>query len=110
MLRRASRSHGAAVARSMCPQPRHRPSSAMPSAGGLKAGERNVSMQCAIAPIPVAAVSSAGNDAANEDDIVVPLLHRDGEIAQTQEVFFQLGELLIMRGEERARAAGFVAV
>ena len=48
------------VARSMCAQPRARPSSAMPSAGGLKAGAMKVSMQCAIASMPVAAVSSGG--------------------------------------------------
>ena len=60
MFSRASRSWPLAVARSMCAQPRCRPSSAMPSAGGLKAGAMKVSMQCAIASMPVAAVSSGG--------------------------------------------------
>src|SRR6185369_10126188 len=50
----------ARVARSMCDQARSRPSSAMPSAGGLTAGAMNVSMQCATASIPVAAVSRGG--------------------------------------------------
>ena len=60
MFRRASRSPGVAVARSMWRQARRRPSSAMPSAGGLKAGAMKVSMQCAIASMPVAAVSIGG--------------------------------------------------
>ncbi len=60
MLSRASRSAPSRVARSMWAQARSRPSSAMPSAGGLKAGARKVSMQCAMASIPVAAVSRGG--------------------------------------------------
>ena len=61
MSSRASRSSGCVVARSIWRQPRRRPSSAMPSAGGLKAADMKVSMQCAIASMPVAAVSAAGS-------------------------------------------------
>ena len=57
MFRRASRSLPLRVAFSMAAQPRSRPSSAMPSAGGLKAANMKVSMQCAMASMPVAAVS-----------------------------------------------------
>ena len=60
MFRRASRSLPSCVARSMWAQPRRRPSSAMPSAGGLKAGAMNTSMQWAMASMPVAAVSLGG--------------------------------------------------
>ena len=49
-----------AVARSMCAQARSRPSRAMPSAGGLTAGAMKVSMQWAIASMPVAAVRNGG--------------------------------------------------
>ena len=58
--RRASASWPLRVARSMWAQPRVRPSSAMPSAGGLKAAAMKVSMQWAMASMPVAAVSMAG--------------------------------------------------
>ena len=61
MFQRASMSLPSRVARSMCAQPRARPSSAMPSAGGLTAGAMKVSMQCAIASMPVAAVSAGGS-------------------------------------------------
>src|SRR5450830_1493060 len=60
MFRRASRSCGSLVARSICAQARHKPSSAIPSAGGLKDGAMKVSRQCAIASMPVAAVIIAG--------------------------------------------------
>ena len=60
MLRRASRSWPSRVARSMWDQPRSSPSSAMPSAGGLKAAAMKVSMQWAIASMPVAAVKPGG--------------------------------------------------
>src|SRR3712207_6324748 len=45
MLSLASRSPGSCVARSIWAQPRANPSSAIPSAGGLNAGARKVSMQ-----------------------------------------------------------------
>ena len=60
MWKRASRSLPSRVARSMWAQARSRPSRAMPSAGGLTAGAMNVSMQCAIASMPVAAVRNGG--------------------------------------------------
>ena len=60
MFSRAVRSPGSRVARSIWRQARHRPSSAMPSAGGLNAGAMNVSMQCAMASMPVAAVRPGG--------------------------------------------------
>ncbi len=60
IISRASRSWPSRVARSMCAQPRASPSSAMPSAGGLKGGAMKVSMQCASASMPVAAVSRGG--------------------------------------------------
>ena len=60
MFQRASRSAPLAVARAICAQPRARPSRPMPSAGGLMAGAIKVSMQCAIASMPVAAVNWAG--------------------------------------------------
>ena len=59
-LNRASRSLPLRVARSMLAQPRSSPSSAMPSAGGLIAADMKVSMQCAMASMPVAAVSLGG--------------------------------------------------
>jgi len=65
MFRRASRSLPSRVARSMCAQARSRPSSAMPSAGGLKAGAMKVSMQWAIASMPVAAVRAGGRPSVN---------------------------------------------
>ncbi len=60
MFRRASRSEPSFVARSMWAQARSRPSSAMPSAGGLKAADMKVSMQWAMASMPVAAVRMGG--------------------------------------------------
>jgi hypothetical protein len=60
MFSRASRSLPSRVARSMKFQARSRPSSAMPSAGGLKAGAMKVSMQWATASMPVAAVRWGG--------------------------------------------------
>ena len=47
------------VACSICAQPRVRPSSAMPSAG-VERADMKVSMQCAMASMPVAAVSRGG--------------------------------------------------
>ena len=43
-----------------------------------------------------ATVRSAGDDPADEHDLVVPLLHRDGEIAQARQRLFQLGEFLVV--------------
>ncbi|MNX36296.1 hypothetical protein D3C86_665780 [compost metagenome] len=60
MLARAWMLPGSLTATSMWRHARHRPSSAMPSAGGLKAGARKVSMQWAMASMPVAAVRPAG--------------------------------------------------
>ncbi|MNG02806.1 hypothetical protein D3C84_858500 [compost metagenome] len=48
------------VARSILAMPRRKPSRAMASAGGLTAGARKVSMQWAIASMPVAAVNIGG--------------------------------------------------
>lgn len=59
-FRRASRSLPSLVARSMWAQARSRPSRPMPSAGGLNAADMKVSMQCAMASMPVAAVSLGG--------------------------------------------------
>lgn len=58
----------------------------------------------------VAAVGGAGDHSADEDDFVVPLFYRHREIAEAGEVFFELGQLLVMRREERAGAAFGVAV
>ena len=60
MFRRASRSLPFWVARAMLAQPRSSPSRAMPSAGGLKAGAMKVSIQWAMASMPVVAVSAGG--------------------------------------------------
>ena len=73
MLKRASRSLPSRVARSMLDQARSRPSRAMPSAGGLTAGAMNVSMQWAIASIPVAAVSSGGRPSVSSGSHSAPL-------------------------------------
>ena len=56
------------------------------------------------------ALGWAGDDAAEEDDIVVPLLHRHGVVAQARQVFFQLGQLLVVGGEEGARPVFGVGV
>ena len=58
----------------------------------------------------VAAVGGAGDHSANEDDFVVPLFYRHGKIAEAGEVFFELGQLLVVCREERAGAAFGVAV
>lgn len=47
----------------------------------------------------VAAVGGAGDDLADEDDFVVPLLDRYGEIAETREGVRELGQFVIMRRE-----------
>ena len=60
MFQRASRSLPSCVARSMFAADFARPSSAIASAGGFTSGDRKVSMQWAIASIPVAAVSIGG--------------------------------------------------
>ena len=64
---------GVEVARSIWPQPRRRPSSAMPSAGGLKAGAMKVSMQCAMASMPVAAVIIAGRPSVSSGSQIATL-------------------------------------
>ena len=61
MFQRAAGSRGSWVAFSMCLSPRASPSNAIASAGGFTAFDRNVSMQCAIASMPVAAVSLVGS-------------------------------------------------
>ena len=76
MLQRASRSLPSRVARSMCAQARSRPSSAMPSAGGLTAGAMKVSMQCAIASMPVAAVSAGGRPSVSSGSQIAVLRHQ----------------------------------
>ena len=58
---RASLSWPFRVARSMWAQARCKPSKPMPSAGGLKGAAMKVSMQWAMASMPVAAVSMGGN-------------------------------------------------
>ena len=68
-----SRLLGTLTAVRMWAHARSRPSSAMPSAGGLKAGARNVSMQCATASIPVAAVMSLGNVKVNSGSQIASL-------------------------------------
>ena len=64
----------------MCVQPRASPSSAMPSAGGLNAGAMKVSMQCAIASMPVAAVRSGGRPSVSSGSQIASFGTRCGEI------------------------------
>ena len=73
MCLRASRWVPSRVAASMWAQPRVRPSSAMPSAGGLKGGAMKVSMQCAIASMPVAAVRPAGRPSVSSGSQIAAL-------------------------------------
>ena len=52
---------------------------------------------------PVALVRAARNDLAQENDLLVPFAHRDVEIAHAARVPRQLGQLVIMGREKRAR-------
>ena len=47
----------------------------MPSAGGLNAGDMKVSMQCAIASMPVAAVSAGGRPSVSSGSQIATLGH-----------------------------------
>ena len=53
----------------------------------------------------VAAVRSAGDDAADENDFIVPLLHGDREVTESRQVLLELSKLLVVGGKQRARAA-----
>jgi hypothetical protein len=74
ICQRASRLAPSRVARSMWAQPRCKPSRAMPSAGGLTAGAMKVSMQCAIASMPVAAVKPGGRPTVSSGSSLRPYL------------------------------------
>lgn len=47
----------------------------------------------------VTAVGGAGDDTADKHDLVVPFLHRDGEVAETRQVLLELRELLVVGRE-----------
>jgi hypothetical protein len=53
----------------------------------------------------VALVGGAGNDFAQKDDLVVPLFHRDVEVRDARLRLRQIGDLMVVRGEERDSAA-----
>ena len=58
------------------PRRARRPSRAMPSAGGFTAGAMKVSMQCAIASMPVAAVRSGGRPSVSSGSQIGGLGHQ----------------------------------
>ena len=59
----------------------------------------------------VAAIGSAGENLVQEDDVVFPLARRDVEVDDAAEGVGEVGELVIVRGEERLRPrAGLVAM
>lgn len=58
----------------------------------------------------VATIGGARNDAADEDDLVVPLLYRDGEIPHARQVFLDLREFQVVRRKQGARSAFAVQV
>jgi len=80
MCRRAPRSWPSRVARSMCTQPRARPSSAMPSAGGLNGAAMKVSMQCARVSGQRAGMGGRDRHALGEVDAGAAA-HRDQPVA-----------------------------
>ena len=53
----------------------------------------------------VAAVGASGHDAVEEHDLVVPFAHRDMQVGHRRQRVGELGELVVVRREQRARAA-----
>ena len=51
----------------------------------------------------VALVGAAGDDLAQEDDLLVPFAHGDVVVAHAGAGQLELGQLVVVRGEERAR-------
>ena len=51
----------------------------------------------------VAAIGSPGHDLAQEDDVVLPLARRDVEVDDARRRVGQIGQLVVVRGEERLR-------
>ena len=51
------------------------------------------------------ATCSAGNYAPDENDFVVPFLDRDGDVAESRQMFFELRQFLVVRREKGARAS-----
>ena len=58
----------------------------------------------------VGAIGAALDDLVQEDDLVAPLAHGDGQVEHAGQAFTQLGELVVVGGEQRARAGLTVEV
>ena len=58
----------------------------------------------------VALVGRAGDDLVQEHDLVLPLLHGDVEVPHAGELLGQVGQLVVVRGEQRAAADRVVQV
>ena len=56
----------------------------------------------------VGPVRPAGPHLVEEDDLVVPFLDRDVEVANAREPIGERGELVVVRGEEHLRASAAV--